>query len=210
MSKKNHNVSGANIASLAKQATETLNKLQSSLPLDDDLLAHDRKVANIRKGVSTAAIETAVSILTEIGDKAGAFDLEGTREALAYETELSAVVLQARSLANRIETTISKRRSKAVATTSGLLRSLQGLARSDGSVIPHVERLAPFLRKRGKKVAATAGANAPAPSDATTQPKIGNGPIALPSVTIAPAGVIVDVAPPGATNGAAKAPTANA
>lgn len=210
MSKKKTRTRGANIAVLAKNATGVLVKLQESLPLDDDLLAHDRKVANVRNGVPTAAIEAAVAILTEIGEKAGAFDLEGTREALSYESELSAVALQARSLADRIDTTIIKRRSKAVATTSGLLRSLQGLARSDGTVIPYVDRLAPHLRKRGRRNATPTGTT-PAPSASPQSPATSNGhPVAVPSVTIAPAGVIVTEAAPAANSGAPKAPAANA
>ena len=42
-------------------------KLQDLLPLDDAMLAHDRRVANSRQGVPTAAIETAVEILDELG-----------------------------------------------------------------------------------------------------------------------------------------------
>ncbi len=203
MSKKNPMSRGPNLTALAKQAMETLVKLQQSLPLDDNLLAHDRKIANIRQGVSSLAIETAVSILAEIGEKAGAFDLEGAREALVYETELSSVAEVARALADRIDTTIIKRRSKAVATTTGLYKSLQGLARSDGTVIPYMERLAPHVR-RGRRSASVAGAVAPAPSASSPQPtSTGNGRVAVPSVTIAPAGVVVDVAPatPAATNG---------
>jgi hypothetical protein len=180
-SKKNHTT---NLTTLAKQAMETLTKLQDSLPLDDDLLAHDRKVANVRQAVSTTAIQAAVTILAELGDKAGGFDLEGTREALAFENELSGIAQLARSLADRIDTTIIKRRSKAVATATGLYQSLQGLARTDGTMIPYLDRLAPLVR-RGRRSAR--------PSAPTSQE---------PSPTQTPA--------VPANSGAAKAPTATA
>src|SRR4051812_31948833 len=113
------------VKTVADEAAQVIVKLQELLPLDDDLLARDRKAANSRKGVPTAAIQAAVSILGEIGEKGAGFPLDETREALAFESELGNVVTQLRLLADRLEATINKRRSKAVATTGGLFHSLR-------------------------------------------------------------------------------------
>jgi len=147
------NLTPGAVQAVAEQAEQLIEKLQETLPLEDDLLAHDRRVAGIRKSVPTAAIQVAVSILEEIGDKGGGFDREAAQEALAFEVELGAVAIKLELLAARLRATISKRRSKAAATASGLFRSLEGQARSNGGMVPYVERLAPHLRRprRNKK-----------------------------------------------------------
>jgi hypothetical protein len=186
------------IKAAAVQAGELITKLQDILPLSDDLLAHDRKVANTRKGVKTSAIQTAVSILEDLGDKAGAYDLDAAREAIAFERELGGVATKLRLLADRVESTIAKRRSAAVATTSGLYSSLKGLARSNGSMVPHVARLKTHLaRNRGRKVDTTS-ATAPVATPATsTSATTGNGgAVTAPAVTITPAGVTVNATKP--------------
>jgi hypothetical protein len=159
------------IKAAADQAGELIAQLQEVLPLNDDLLAHDRKVANGRKGVPTEAIQAAVSILEQVEGKAGAYDLDAAREALAFEAELGGVALKLRVLADRIDATIVKRRSRAVATTGGLYSSLKGLARIDGSMVPHLEQLKPHLTRNRRKAKASAQAPAANPAAATTTTK---------------------------------------
>jgi hypothetical protein len=184
----------AAVQATADQAAELIAKLQEILPLSDDLLLHDRKVANSRKGVPTSAIQAAVSILEELGEKAGGYDLAATREALAMESSLGGVATKLRLLADRVDATIAKRRSAAVATTGGLYKSLQGLARGDGSVVPYLARLRPHVvGNRGRSKSPKASAQAPAPTAAATPATVttGNGPL-----TITPNGVTVDATQP--------------
>jgi hypothetical protein len=165
---------------LADEAAQLLDNLQQMLPLDDGLLAHDRKVANIRQSVPTAAIETAVSVLEDLGDKGGGFDLEGTREALAFEKELGRVATKLHVLASRVDATILKRRSLAAATASALSRSLGVIARSDGTVTPHLDRLRPQLKRKSPAKAAI-----PAPTSTDSGQAV-----MAPSVTITPTGAV--------------------
>jgi hypothetical protein len=180
----------------ADQAGELIAKLQEVLPLSDDLLAHDRKVANTRMKVPTAAIEAAASILEELEGKAGAYDLDATREALAFEAELGSVGQKLRTLADRLDATIAKRRSAAVATTGGLYASLKGLARADGSMIPHVEQLKPHLARNRRKAKASAEAPAASPAAASTTTPQNGAAVTASAVTITPTGVTVNATKP--------------
>lgn len=133
------------------RADGLINELAAILPLADDQLAHDRRVANVRMAVPTAAIETAVAILDELGSRFGGFDAESARNALALESGLRGVAERLRLLVGRIEATMKKHRSHAAATATGLKLGLSGLARSDGSVIGHVKRLQQQTRRASPK-----------------------------------------------------------
>ena len=190
----------AAVQAVADQAAGLIAELQQILPLSDDLLVHDRKVANSRKGVPTSAIQAAVSILDELGDKAGGYDLAATREALAMESSLGDVAIKLRLLADRLESSIAKRRSKAVATPGGLYKSLQGLARGNGSMVPYLARLRPHVvGNRGRSKSTKANAQAPASTAPVTPatPTTGNGQtVTAPAVTITPNGVTVNTTHP--------------
>lgn len=164
------NLTPDHVKAAADEAVALVAKLQEILPIDDDLLARDRTVAGCRQAIPTAAIEEAVSILEALGDKGGGFELEEARLALALESELGRVVERLGKLTMRLEGTILKRRSKAVAMTGGLYKGLQGMSRFDGSAIAHVRRLKPHL-VRSRRAASDRAAEATPTEAAPASPK---------------------------------------
>jgi hypothetical protein len=190
----NTNLSPDEIERLAGEVGQMVSALQNALPLEDDLSARDRRTASARKGVPTSAIEAAVAILDEIGERVGSFDVEGARRALALESALGNVADKLRFLAGRLDATLAKRRSIAAATTSGLYQSLKGHALTDGALVPHAWRLQAEVRRsrRSKKESASAPAGAGGQPVTVTN----GGQLTAHSVTITPAGVTVGAAKP--------------
>jgi hypothetical protein len=185
---------------VADEAVQAIASVQESLPLDDGLLVHERKLVQARMSVSTEAIEASADILSEIGQKAGTFDLDGARDALAYRDAFTTVAAKLRLLADRIDASIMKRHSKAAGTASGLYRALKGQAHIDGTMVAYVERLAPSMKRgRGRK-ANQSSAQAPDPAQPAAQSTPATPTMTAPSVTITSAGVTVGAAS-AASNG---------
>jgi hypothetical protein len=184
----------AELEALRDDALKAIAKLQESLPLDDAMHPHDREIAQRRMRVPTAAMKVAASILDELEGRAGDYDVESVRSAVASDAVLGEIAAKLSDLASRLESTVMKQRSAAAAVTSGLLQSLRGLAKTDPTVTPFVERLAPELAQRSRRKS-QARASASAPTSSSPEVPVasaGNSSVlTAPTVTITPSGVTV-------------------
>jgi hypothetical protein len=185
----------------SEEAVQAIASVQETLPLDDGLLEHERNLAKGRRMVSPEAIEASADILSEIGQKAGTFDLDGARDALAYRDAFSSVASKLRLLADRIDASIAKRHSKAAGTATGVYRALKGQAQVDGTMVAYMERLAPFMSHSRGRTVNRSSAQAPDAAQPAVQSTPAIAPtMTAPSVTITSAGVTVG-AGPAASNG---------
>ena len=198
-SKKNRSTKSKspNMTALAIEAVSYLSKVQDILPLDDGLIVRDRKAANGLLQFPTEALATTVDILEQEAERLPQFSIDDAREVLAYDEALKKVLVNAEALVVTLQRSLVKRRGAGVQQMLALYSWLNRLSRTDGSVVKHVEALAPHVvLHRRKKHAVKGGGNATTPT--SPSPTAVTPTTAVHEATTAPSTV---TPAPGATNG---------
>ncbi len=184
----------------ATKARAQLVAMQQLLPIDDDLQKKQYKALVGIQHIPTEALAVAVSVLEKYVESFPTFDLKMMKEALDYETHMNEVAAQAQELAQRIAKSVIKHRSKAIEQTLALYAALKAVGRTDGTLLPSIERLGELVAvkrtksKKSKKQDQQPGSTQPQPPADTPGNAAAKTPVA-PSPAPAPA--------PAMTNGIA-------
>ena len=187
----------SNIAAAAQAATIAIAAVQESLPLDDDLTARARKSALGFQYVSTEAFAAGAAVLQKHGDLFPTIDASELRNISQLETSLKEVAIAAKSLAQKVETTILKSRKPVAEQVFFMHATLKAKSKTDGTVLDAVNLLGPLVNTRPhphRRRKATTGATPNAPA------------VTLPNAPAAPA----PHAPAAVENGASSASVGNA
>ncbi len=167
-SRSKKNIVRTNLTALTTKAASYLSMAQDLLPLDDNLVERDRQVAVGLVQFPAEALATTIAILEAEPDRFRQFDLNVVRDSLTYEQAMMKVKAQAEALVSIIQRSLMKRHAAGIEQSLALYEWLQRLSRNDGTVVKHVESLAPFIvqHRSGKRKKKTAVAPVVQPASA--------------------------------------------
>lgn len=159
------------LAAAVATALTHLSKAQDVLPIDDDLIARDRKAAIALVRFPTEVLQAASEVLAAEPSRLSSFDSSAVNDSLTYDVAMTKVLRQAEALVAAIQTSLLKRRAPGIEQSLALYAWLKrGSVRTDGSLAKYADALAPHVILRRRRASKAAS-----PQPSTTPPATSAG-----------------------------------